>query len=74
MSTNQATPQEALGVVPEKIEYRSWLCVICGLIYNERDGVPAEGIAPGTRWEDVPDDWICDDCGAGKSDFELIDA
>ncbi|WP_454743500.1 rubredoxin [Cupriavidus necator] len=55
------------------VQYRSWLCVICGFIYNERDGIPEEGIAPGTKWEDVPEDWICDDCGAGKSDFEMIE-
>ena len=53
--------------------YRSWMCVVCGWIYNEADGVPEEGIAPGTRWEDVPDDWTCPDCGATKSDFEMVE-
>jgi len=67
MSTNEVAPQES------NTEYRSWLCVICGLVYNERDGLPDDGIAPGTRWEDVPEDWICEDCGAGKGDFELIE-
>lgn len=74
MSTNEATPQDSVSIESSGIEYRSWLCVICGLIYNERDGIPEDGIAPGTRWEDVPEDWICDDCGAGKADFELIEA
>ena len=53
--------------------YKTWLCVICGLVYNERDGWPDDGIAPGTRWEDVSEDWVCPDCGAGKSDFEMTE-
>lgn len=53
--------------------YKTWLCTICGLVYSERDGWPDEGIPPGTRWEDVPDDWVCPDCGAGKSDFEMTE-
>lgn len=53
--------------------YKSWLCVICGLIYNESEGWPADGILPGTRWDEVPEDWVCPDCGTGKSDFEMIE-
>ena len=49
-----------------------WECIVCGLIYDEKDGWPDDGIAPGTKWEDVPDDWLCPDCGVGKEDFELI--
>ena len=49
-----------------------WECIVCGLIYDEREGWPEDGIAPGTKWEDVPDDWTCPDCGVGKEDFELI--
>jgi len=52
---------------------KSWMCVVCGFIYNEADGLPEEGIAPGTRWEDIPDDWTCPDCGATKSDFEMVE-
>ena len=37
--------------------YRTWMCVVCGFIYDEAEGLPEEGIAPGTRWEDVPDTW-----------------
>ncbi|MFT7548123.1 MAG: rubredoxin-NAD+ reductase [Candidatus Azotimanducaceae bacterium] len=50
-----------------------WECTVCGLIYDQTKGMPEDGIAAGTRWEDVPDDWYCPDCGAGKADFELID-
>jgi rubredoxin len=53
--------------------FRSWLCVVCGFIYNEQDGMPDEGIPPGTRWKDVPDEWRCSECGAGKTDFEMVE-
>lgn len=52
---------------------RKWLCTICGLVYDEAKGWPDDGIAPGTRWEDVPDTWTCPDCGVGKTDFEMIE-
>jgi len=51
---------------------RKWQCQVCGFIYDEEEGLPEEGISPGTRWEDVPDDWECPDCGASKSDFEML--
>ena len=41
-------------------------------VYDEAKGLPDVGIPPGTRWEDVPEDWLCPDCGVGKEDFELI--
>ncbi|MFT6365288.1 MAG: rubredoxin-NAD+ reductase [Candidatus Azotimanducaceae bacterium] len=50
-----------------------WECTVCGLIYDEAKGWPEDDIAPGTRWEDVPEDWSCPDCGVGKEDFEPID-
>jgi rubredoxin len=53
--------------------YRSWICLICGFIYDEAAGLPEEGIPPGTRWEEVPPDWACPECGAGKKDFELVE-
>ena len=52
---------------------RKWYCVICGFVYDEALGLPAEGIAPGTRWEDIPEDWTCPDCKASKSDFEMVE-
>ena len=51
---------------------KKWQCVVCGFIYDETEGFPEECIAPGTSWEDVPEDWICPDCGVGKLDFEMI--
>jgi rubredoxin len=47
-----------------------YACSICGYVYDEAEGAPEEGIAPGTKWEEVPDDWVCPLCGAGKSEFE----
>ena len=44
---------------------------MCQFIYHEEEGWPEDGIKPETRWEDVPDDWVCPDCGAGKDDFEM---
>ena len=52
---------------------KKWLCIICGLIYDEAKGWPSDGIAPGTAWEDVPDDWLCPDCLVGKADFEMLE-
>ena len=54
-------------------DFRKYECVICGYIYDEEQGIPDEGIEPGTRWEDVPDDWECPDCGISKYDFDLVD-
>jgi len=50
-----------------------WECIVCGLVYDEKDGWPDDGIAPGTKWENVPEDWLCPDCGVGKEDFELLE-
>ena len=45
------------------VEYKCYMCIVCGFIYNEEEGWPDEGVAPGTRWEDVPETWQCPDCG-----------
>jgi rubredoxin len=59
--------------VSEVIEYKSWVCLICGWIYNEEEGLPDEGIAAGTRFADIPDDWRCPLCDVGKSDFTVVE-
>ncbi len=48
---------------------KRYLCDVCGLIYDERKGLPEEAIPAGTPFEDLPDDWVCPDCGAGKEAF-----
>jgi len=50
---------------------RRWQCSVCGFIYDEAEGLPDEGIEPGTCWEEIPDDWVCPDCGASKDEFEM---
>jgi rubredoxin len=52
---------------------KKYMCLICGYIYDEETGAPEDGIAPGTRWEDVPPNWSCPECGARKEDFEMIE-
>ena len=50
-----------------------WECLVCGWIYDEEKGDPDSGIAAGTKFEDLPDDWVCPMCGASKSGFEKIE-
>jgi len=58
----------------EKIgDMKKWQCIVCGFIYDEAEGFEEEGIAPGTAWEDFPEDWVCPECGVGKADFEMIE-
>ncbi|USE35915.1 rubredoxin [Endozoicomonas sp. SCSIO W0465] len=52
---------------------KKWQCMICGFVYDESAGWPEDGIPAGTAWDDVPDDWLCPDCGAGKADFEMME-
>lgn len=54
--------------------YRRYLCIVCGFIYDEANGDPGGGLPPGTRYEDIPDDWECPDCGVRKQDFVLLEA
>jgi rubredoxin-NAD+ reductase len=54
------------------MKMKTWMCVVCGLIYDEEAGWPDDGIAAGTRWEDVPASWTCPECGATKADFEMV--
>lgn len=51
---------------------KTYQCVICGFIYDEATGRPEDGIAPGTRWEDVPADWHCPECQVAKVDFDMV--
>ncbi|PIV87503.1 MAG: rubredoxin [Hydrogenophilales bacterium CG17_big_fil_post_rev_8_21_14_2_50_63_12] len=54
------------------MEYRTWMCLLCGYLYDEAKGSPEEGIPPGTRWEEVPLNWTCPECSARKEDFEMV--
>ena len=47
-----------------------YVCSVCGFVYDEAKGIPESGIALGSRWEDLPEDWVCPICGATKAEFE----
>ena len=51
--------------------FRRYRCTYCSLIYDEQEGMPDEGIPPGTRFEDIDEDWYCPQCGSSKADFVL---
>jgi rubredoxin len=53
--------------------WKTWQCANCGHVYSEERGAPEDGIAPGTRWADVPADWYCPHCGSEKAQFEMIE-
>jgi rubredoxin len=63
------TPEPAVSAD----DFKQWVCVICGWVYDEAAGLPEEGIEPGTRWADVPVDWRCPLCDVGKEDFALVE-
>jgi rubredoxin len=51
---------------------KTYICIVCGFLYDEAAGRPEDGIAAGTLWADVPQAWACPDCGVAKADFELV--
>ena len=52
---------------------KTYICIVCGFVYDETVGRPEVGISAGTRWADIPDSWNCPDCGVTKSDFEAVE-
>lgn len=54
------------------MQYKCYMCLICGYIYDEEQGAPEDGIAPKTKWESVSEEWLCPECGAMKDDFEMV--
>jgi rubredoxin len=48
-----------------------WVCSVCGYVYDPENGIPEEGIEPGTDFESLPDDFVCPVCGVGKDMFEV---
>jgi rubredoxin len=49
---------------------QKYICTLCDYIYDPELGDDTQGVAPGTAFEDLPEDWVCPDCGADKEDFE----
>lgn len=52
---------------------KKYVCTVCGWIYDEAKGDPDNGIVPGTKFEDLPADYVCLVCGAGKDEFEVYE-
>ncbi len=52
--------------------YITWVCIVCGFVYDEALGMVDHNIAAGTRWADIPNDWCCPECGVTKTDFEMV--
>ncbi|MBE6143477.1 MAG: rubredoxin [Erysipelotrichaceae bacterium] len=50
---------------------KKYVCLVCGFVYDEELGDPENGIAPGTKFEDLPEDYVCPLCGVGKEEFEV---
>ena len=50
-----------------------WECLVCGYIYDPAEGDPEGGIPAGTPFEELPDDWVCPQCGAAKEMFERLE-
>jgi len=71
------TPKTAPSYVEEKkvkaVKTPKYRCTVCGYIYDPELGDPDGGIAPGTPFEEIPDDWVCPVCGAAKSQFEKLE-
>ncbi|AJQ96790.1 rubredoxin [Gynuella sunshinyii] len=56
----------------QQLSTKRWMCLVCGWVYDEQAGAPEDGIAPGTAWEDIPDDWMCPECGVTKDMFHMV--
>lgn len=57
----------------KETKMKKYECTVCGYIYDPTVGDPDSGIAPGTPFEEIPDDWTCPLCGVGKEDFQVVE-
>jgi len=55
------------------MNYKRYMCIICGWIYDEEVGCEISHLKEGTKWKDIPETWYCPDCGASKEDFEMME-
>ena len=56
-------------LIKEEAAMKKYVCEVCGWVYDEEAGAPEQGIAPGTKFEDLPEDFVCPLCGVGKDQF-----
>ena len=73
MNTVSVSANTPSAAVAADTAFKVWQCILCGFVYDEAAGLPGEGIAPSTRWAEVPENWLCPDCSAGKGDFEMVE-
>ena len=52
--------------------FQTYICIVCGFIYDEAAGLPHDGFKAGTLWAEVPADWACPECGVAKADFDMV--
>ena len=52
---------------------KKYSCTVCGYIYDPAEGDSDNGIAAGTAFENLPEDWVCPICGVGKDQFEPVE-
>lgn len=62
-----------IKVKERKLTMKKYVCDVCGWVYDPAVGDPDNGIAPGTAFEDLPDDWVCPLCGVGKDEFSPVE-
>lgn len=65
--------QQKILTIKIQIDMKKYICNVCQWVYDPEVGDPDSGIAPGTAFEDIPDDWVCPLCGVTKEDFDLIE-
>jgi rubredoxin len=53
--------------------FKRWMCQGCGFLYDEALSSAEHGLAPSTRWADIPESWVCPDCGTPKHLFEMVE-
>jgi rubredoxin len=69
---NKTTTKKSL-TIKTQVNMKKYICNVCQWVYDPEVGDPDSGIAPGTAFEDIPDDWACPLCGVTKEDFDLIE-
>lgn len=73
LNSEECGEECVVSEVMDVTDYKSWVCLICGWIYNEEEGLPDEGIPPGTRFAAIPQDWRCPLCDVGKAEFAVVE-
>ncbi len=71
--TYSKTNKQIKKIKQKEKKMSKYECTVCGYVYDPVEGDEENGIKPGTSFEDLPDDWVCPECGVGKEDFEKVE-